>query len=265
MDKEKFTLFYGGPFSQWFRCKFEVDGVQYCHAEQYMMAGKAALFGDETARDKIMKTSDPQQQKIHGRSVKGFDDATWKAAARDIVYRGNHAKFSQDEELRNVLLSTKGTTLVEASPTDQIWGIGLASYDSRAQNRICWRGTNWLGQVLTQVRDDLDVGVYRTEFNWDDVSVEVLPVRITNLIGERLWIWDNDKMRRQATDLPQINPQVAAVQITVEEAGSKFKVSLGAATRQATGWGTFAIADDVLPAFERAYFKLKEALLEPPK
>lgn len=155
--EEKFTFFYrtASEFSQWHPCEFEIDGHQFNCAEQWMMYGKATLFGDGEIAQQILKTSHPRDQKKLGRKVKDFDVTTWQANAKEIVYQGNYAKFTQNDKLKEVLLATAGTTLVEASPTDKIWGIGLAENDARAHSRETWQGTNWLGEVLTQLREDL--------------------------------------------------------------------------------------------------------------
>jgi ribA/ribD-fused uncharacterized protein len=164
----KHTFFYGGPFSQWYPSMFEVDGISYCTAEQYMMAEKARLFEDYDAAARILATTLPHEQKAIGRRVQNFDLAKWNAVARDIVYRGNYAKFTQNEVLKEELLATVGTLLVEGSPTDQLWGVGLGCYDKDIQNPKNWRGTNWLGEVLTKVREDILAGVVTTEnFNWN--------------------------------------------------------------------------------------------------
>ena len=152
---ERFTFFWGGPFSQWHKCAFTVDGVAYSSAEQYMMAQKATLFGDEAACARIMATRDPRKQKAIGRTVAGFNAARWEAAAQEAVYRANRAKFTADRDLLAQLLATRGTTLVEASPSDTIWGIGLAADDPAALDRATWRGTNLLGDILTRLRDEL--------------------------------------------------------------------------------------------------------------
>ncbi len=152
---EKFTLFYGGPFSQWLACKFTVDGVDYNCAEQYMMAQKASLFRDYAMLDRIMATSDPSTQKALGKQVLDFDKATWEAVARDVVMRGSLAKFTSSPRLLADLMHTAGTLLVEASPTDKIWGIGLGQHDPDCYDRSKWRGDNWLGQVLTDLRENL--------------------------------------------------------------------------------------------------------------
>jgi ribA/ribD-fused uncharacterized protein len=151
--KEAFTFFWHGPFSQWHASPFTIDGVAYSCAEQYMMAEKARLFRDEEALAEILATSSPKRQKQLGRQVRGFHESTWTNQAREIVYRGNWAKFTQNADLKALLLATAGTTLVEASPVDRIWGIGLAEDDPEAWDRRTWRGRNWLGVVLTRVRD----------------------------------------------------------------------------------------------------------------
>jgi len=152
---EKFTFFWSGPFSNWYPSPFEIDGVTYNCTEQHMMAEKARMFGDTESLDRIMSAVDPSDQKRYGRQVKGFDKDKWDAAARDIVYKGCYAKFTQHGGLKQTLLSTAGTTLVEASPKDRIWGIGLHKGDPRAQKRETWAGTNWLGEVLTKVREKI--------------------------------------------------------------------------------------------------------------
>lgn len=152
---EKFTFFWNGPFSQWYPSTFVVDGVTYNCAEQYMMAQKALLFKDLTAHAKIMSTDSPKEQKKMGREVRNFQVHKWEKRAKQVVKDGNLAKFGQNPDLKQVLLETEGTTLVEASPYDKIWGIGLAEDDPKAQDRSQWQGENWLGEVLTQVREEL--------------------------------------------------------------------------------------------------------------
>lgn len=155
MVQERFFLFWGGPFSQWCSSAFKVNGIQYNCAEQYMMAEKARLFGDKRLLALIMASNDPSEQKSLGRQVADFDTKRWNKVARDIVYTGNYAKFTQNPDLKEFLLATQGTTIVEASPYDTIWGIGLDEDDPRAQDRSQWRGTNWLGEVIMRVRDTL--------------------------------------------------------------------------------------------------------------
>lgn len=153
--KERFTFFWSGPFSQWHKSPFTLDGVYYNTAEQFMMAEKARLFGDDEVRAQILEAKDPGVQKALGRKVKGFDQARWDAAACEIVYRGNRAKFTTHRDLLTMLLDTEGTSLAEASPIDTIWGIGLAADAEDAQDRSKWLGQNLLGETLQKLRDDL--------------------------------------------------------------------------------------------------------------
>jgi len=152
-----FTFFFreASPFSQWYACRFVVDGVTFRCAEQYMMYGKALLFGDKEIGAEILVAEHPKTQKALGRKVKDFDQGVWERERMRIVKAGNRAKFTQNEELLATLLATKGTTLVEASPFDRIWGIGLAATDPRAQDPKQWKGRNLLGYVLTELRDEL--------------------------------------------------------------------------------------------------------------
>jgi len=152
---EEFHFFWSGPFSQWYPSRFTIDKIVYETAEQYMMAEKARLFKDDETLRKILKTKNPKEQKALGRQVKNFNPNVWNAKAKNIVYDGNRPKFKQDKRLLKILFETSPKTLVEASPFDKIWGIGLAEDDPRAQKRETWQGTNWLGEVLTQLRNDL--------------------------------------------------------------------------------------------------------------
>jgi ribA/ribD-fused uncharacterized protein len=152
---ERFTFFRSGPFSQWHPSPFMLEGVLYNTAEQYMMAEKARLFGDEAIHARILAAEHPRDQKALGRRVSGFDLERWNASSKAIVFRGNRAKFTTHRDLLTELLATAGTTLVEASPLDAIWGIGLAADNPDAGDRTKWRGTNWLGEVLTDLREVL--------------------------------------------------------------------------------------------------------------
>lgn len=138
--------------SQWWPGEFTVDGVTYASAEHWMMAGKARMFGDEEIAQRVLAARTPAEAKKLGRLVKGFDDETWVAGRFELVVAGNVAKFSQDEALRSYLLDTGERVLVEASPLDRIWGIGLAADDIRAQQPAEWRGLNLLGFALMEAR-----------------------------------------------------------------------------------------------------------------
>jgi ribA/ribD-fused uncharacterized protein len=139
-------------FSQWWPCHFELAGQRYASAEQFMMAEKARLFGDLEARARILATRDPGRAKALGRRVRGFDETVWERARFDLVTDGNLAKFAQDPRLRAHLLSTGDAVLVEASPLDAIWGIGLAAADPGARDPRSWPGLNLLGFALMRTR-----------------------------------------------------------------------------------------------------------------
>ena len=141
-------------FSQWFPVGFTIDKIYYKTAEHYMMAEKARLF-DASMIESILKASTPNEVKKLGRKVKNFDDKIWNEEAFGAVVRGNMAKFSQNYKLKSFLLSTKNKILVEASPYDKVWGIGMIAEDERAINPIKWDGKNKLGFALMVVRDKI--------------------------------------------------------------------------------------------------------------
>lgn len=160
----KFLFFWGHTvkdeitkscFSQWFTGKFEENGIFYKTAEHYMMAGKARLFNDAEILEKILQASTPNQVKALGRKVKNFDPNVWNEHKYEIVKQGNLLKFSQNNKYKDFLLSTGDKILVEASPYDTIWGIGMLETDPRAENPLLWNGENLLGFALMEVRDEL--------------------------------------------------------------------------------------------------------------
>jgi ribA/ribD-fused uncharacterized protein len=155
LNREDFTFFWGGEFSQWAPTAFVIDGVDFTCAEQYMMYKKALMFGDFEIAEKIMATSSPREQKALGRKVKGFDKNRWEKYCRQIVYDANYAKATQDIDVMNYYKATMGTEIVEASPEDKIWGIGLHESDERILDRDQWDGTNWLGIAIMEVRETL--------------------------------------------------------------------------------------------------------------
>lgn len=142
-------------FSQWYPAPFTLDGHTYPTAEHYMMAEKARLFGDEATRAVILAARHPDEAKRLGRRIRPFDEARWLAARYDIVARGNAAKFGQHPALGEFLLGTAPRVLVEASPVDAIWGIGLAHDHPDAADPRTWRGLNLLGFALMEVRAQL--------------------------------------------------------------------------------------------------------------
>jgi ribA/ribD-fused uncharacterized protein len=154
---EEFHFFWRGPFSQWVASEFTVDKQLYNNAEQYMMSEKALLFSDINLYKKMLETKDPKEIKKLGREVSNFDEAIWEQNRFSIVLKGSLAKFSQNQDLKNKLLSTGLKTLVEASPHDTIWGIGLSEDDPDIYDRSKWKGLNLLGQALTMTRELIKV------------------------------------------------------------------------------------------------------------
>lgn len=164
--ESKFLFFWGHQpskdgtitktcFSQWWLSSFEVDGITYKTAEHWMMAKKAELFNDDEILEKILQANSPAEAKKLGREVKNYVDSLWLENRYEIVKLGNFHKFSQNPDLKEFLLNTKERILVEASPVDAIWGIGMASDHKDIQNPEKWRGLNLLGFALMEVRDEL--------------------------------------------------------------------------------------------------------------
>lgn len=157
MENKKYTFFWKSwsPFSQWHNSSFTIDGVYFKTAEHFMMWKKAMMFGDAFKADEILACKHPSEAKQKGREVTGFVKEEWDSECRRIVYEGNYAKFTQNKTILKNLMDTGDTKLVEAAPNDKIWGIGLAEEDAKKIPEDQWPGKNWLGIILTELRENL--------------------------------------------------------------------------------------------------------------
>ncbi len=162
-EKIKYLFFWGHTpsspglidkscLSQWYSAKFTVKGVTYKTSEHYMMAQKALLFSDLSSYYKIIYCSHPGEAQALGRKVSNFKHDVWQQQRFNIVVSGNYYKFSQNPQLQEYLLSSSQRVLVEASPKDTIWGIGLAESESNINNPSTWKGMNLLGFALMEAR-----------------------------------------------------------------------------------------------------------------
>ncbi len=154
MIKGDYYLFWRHQFGQWtLRNIIDLDGITYNCCEQYMMYKKAKLFCDNITAQKILDEEDPALQQKLGKKVVGFTKEVWNQYKVAIVWQANYLKFTQHDDLQKRLLETDNHILVEASPYDRIWGVGLGADDEAIIDESQWRGENLLGKVLTSVRD----------------------------------------------------------------------------------------------------------------
>lgn len=161
-DTHVYFFGYEGPepencFQQWYPSPMQDPKsnppAQFTTAEQYMMYQKALLMDDIVTATKILASATPAEAKALGREVKNFSQQKWDAECDRIVEEGNWLKFSQNKDCMQALLSTDSKVLVEASPTDRIWGVGFAP--DEAEGRDAEYGENKLGKALMRVRDRL--------------------------------------------------------------------------------------------------------------
>ncbi|MDR7383654.1 NADAR family protein [Promicromonospora iranensis] len=144
-----------GSLSQWFVAPFEVAGERYATAEHWMMAEKARLFRDPDAERAAIDAPNPALAKAAGRAVRDFDGDVWARERFEVVVRGNVHKFAAHPDLQEFLLRTGSRVLVEASPRDRVWGIGMGAKNENAENPAAWRGLNVLGFALMEARERL--------------------------------------------------------------------------------------------------------------
>lgn len=170
-------------FSNWYRAPFKYAGRQYSSIETYMMIQKVELFGEYELAEKIQKSDDAAEAKRIGRTpMKRFDAALWEEAGFNIVKRGVRAKFEQYPEYAEILKQTEGMEIAECNADDRIWGIGIGLDDDRRYDRRLWNGTNRLGRILMEVREELKDGLSYVDI--DDVFDERLwDIRPSDLGG----------------------------------------------------------------------------------
>ncbi|CAF0964429.1 unnamed protein product [Adineta steineri] len=152
-EPNRFHYFYqtASPFSNFHPCTFSENEVQFHCSEQYMMYHKAKLFGDNETAEAILEAKSPADCKALGRIVRNFDGKLWMDNRTHIVSNALQLKFYQDTKMKQALLEQDGNLLVEASPNDGIWGVGLKKTDPLIKKRSNWQGLNLLGYILTDV------------------------------------------------------------------------------------------------------------------
>lgn len=154
---EKYVSFWGSPFSNFYECKFVEGDNLWTSSEQCFMAKKAIFFGDRETFIEITQAKTPKEAKKLGRKVKNFDEKAWSEASFNMMYEAVYAKFSQNEDLKTLLLSEEyeNKSFVEGSPYDAIWGVKMYWNDPKIGDENNWKGENRLGKVLDKVREEL--------------------------------------------------------------------------------------------------------------
>ena len=149
---DDFVFFWGSHLSQWYNTDMYFDGVMFNCAEQFMMWAKARTFNDQESMAKILEAKDPSKQKALGRRVENFNELVWDEHKLAIVTTGNMLKYTQNPDIMLELVDTEDREIVEASPEDSIWGIGMDVNHPDILDKTKWQGQNLLGEALMKVR-----------------------------------------------------------------------------------------------------------------
>ena len=175
-SQKQYNFFWSGPYSQWDPSPFQLGEIKFSCAEQMMMLFKALVFDDLDVAKAVMATDDPQLQKAQGRKVKRFLAPIWDRVNYSVVYIANVEKFSQNPEHLKYILTDGSDMIVEASPEDKIWGIGIGGNHPDIRDESKWQGENRLGKVCMDVRNYLRMpDKYRSEYNGHyDIVVNIL-------------------------------------------------------------------------------------------
>lgn len=144
-----------GCFSNWYKSPFTVNGIRFNTAEQYIMYQKCIIFGDKEAAADMLAANSPREQKAIGRRARGYIHKVWEGIRQMVAVKGLYAKFSQNEDLKKILLATGNAYIVETTENDRIWACGLSLDDNNRFYADRWHGQNILGFALMEVRDIL--------------------------------------------------------------------------------------------------------------
>jgi ribA/ribD-fused uncharacterized protein len=160
------VYFYTNLFSNWWSTRDikpqftdSITGVTFNNTEEAFMWYKAYFFGDEETAAKIavhaLERKHPSEVKALGRLVKNYDDKKWTTVREGFMTYVNLLKYQQNEWMLTSLKNTGDRVLVEASPVDRIWGVGLVENDPLILDEKNWQGLNLLGKSLMTVRNIL--------------------------------------------------------------------------------------------------------------
>lgn len=153
------VYFWRGIYSNWHPANFTDPEacLKFANTEQGFMWYKARFFGNNDIAEFIAKETNPQKCKKFGRAIRNFNNEKWSIIRMKPMIHVNYLKFSQNKELKQELLNTGDRILVEASPYDKIWGVGLREEDELILDEKNWKGLNLLGKALMEVRKLLNV------------------------------------------------------------------------------------------------------------
>ncbi len=155
-ETDNYVFFYGknDHFSNFYKTNFKVNDITFSCGEQYIMYSKAKLFSDDIIANQILQETSPSKMKALGRKVKNYNDKIWVQSREDITFNGLIHKYKQNPILKEQILNTNNKIIVEASPTDRIWGIGMGVSNPELENQNKW-GQNILGKILMRVRKNI--------------------------------------------------------------------------------------------------------------
>lgn len=226
--------FWGSYYSQWAKYDFidESLKIKFTSCEQYMMWNKAMLFKDKDSAKKIIETNNVKKQKELGRKVKGFDQKEWDKQKFNIIVKGNFLKFSQNKDIQKELLESGVKVLVEASPYDKIYGVGLKWDNDLILDENNWQGENLLGKALMEVREMLRTqngNKLKDFFNQPTISKEEYNQEVLKELN------DDSKFNQNIKNI--INHKVGSLhdRVTNENFGEKLLESANEALSHAKG------------------------------
>lgn len=156
VTKNNFLAFFGQncPLSNFYEAPFYADGFKYRHVEQFLFCKKAEFARDDASKQKILTANTPAECKKIGKHIKVVQK-DWYPEEILVMKKGLREKFMQNAALKEFLIATGEKTLLEASPKDKFWGIGMGLKGVATSDRVVWSGKNRLGEMLMDLRNQL--------------------------------------------------------------------------------------------------------------
>ena len=157
------------------RAEFYLSGLHFTSVTHYLHYKKAIVFENDKIARMILETDDIIIQAQLAAQIRRFCQRAWKELCLKAFFDGTIAKFEHHSDLKDALLEKTGTLFVQAGQYDSVWGNGLRPDDPDNHNLSAWRGSNWGGYLLTEVREHLlaKPGVaatpYQISWTWDDL------------------------------------------------------------------------------------------------
>lgn len=152
------VYFWNSSLSNFHKMSIEIEGdkgEKFPTSEHLFMYYKALHFNDLDAAERITRVKPPAFAKDIGRAVRNYNDEEWDNVRYQYMVDTLRRKYANPSKERDFLVGTHPKILVEGSPYDKVWGVGIHYKDRRIVDVRNWEGDNLLGKALMEVRKEV--------------------------------------------------------------------------------------------------------------